>query len=557
VGFKIIETMTGEEPSESSTEHMVPTRDGVELATDVFLPDNPTRHSAILSRTPYDKRSFYTALKFEGEYFRGRGFAFVAQDVRGKFRSTGQTVPYAFDIDDAYDTVEWIVRQPWSNGKVGVVGASYSGFLTWAAVASRHPAIKAAIPMVTGVDMADGHIGGRWRQRIQSFVALNDLLQIWSNNNGYLAEINWDDEPVEAILADARGQIGPCVGAEEKVARTRGEEWSNPYGDRHPYWTTQIPILHWVNWYDPGLAPDGMQDWRHFRSIAGWQGLHYLRADSADHGGYKLADVSRGDEANPYLNKEALDAQINEASAEQADFFDEHLNGVKPSTPRPRARWHVGHVGWQETEEYPPTGQRRVFTLGPSHEGVHALVAGESAGERDLTWVHDPADPVPSAVDMEALWYFCAAYPDERALAERKDVLTFRTEPLADDLDVAGQPMFTGDISFSGPSTHVHVKLQDIYPDGTTRRISQARASLTEKTGGRLQLALDDNAYRVRAGHCLQLQIMSSDCPHFVVHPGTDDNTYDIQHKVSTTQTLHLGGPDGARLELLTIDVAE
>lgn len=558
MGFNILEMIVAEEPSGRATEYMVLTRDGVQLATDVYLPPDVSQHSAILVRTPYDKQSFYTALKFEAEYFCSRGFVFVAQDVRGKYHSTGQTVPYAFDVHDAYDTAEWIVKQPWSNGRIGVMGASYYGFTTWAAVASGHPAIAAAIPMVTGIDMGDGHVGGRWRQEIASFAALNDLLQIWTGNNSYLAEVSWNDEPVEEILADARAQIGPSIGAQEKLERIKRQQWYNPYGDRHPYYTTQIPILHWQNWYDPGLAPAGLRDWRHFQSLPSTRGLHYLRVGSADHGGYKLSDVGRGDEANPYLNREALDAKINEESAEQADFFDEHLNGIKPVKPRPRARWHVGHVGWQESEQYPPKGRIRTFALVAGTGTVHSLVDGEVAcGEHSLAWEHDPEHPVPSSVDMEALWYFCAAFPDERRYAERSDVLTFRTEPLATHLDLAGQPLFIAQLSFSGPSTHVHVWLQDIHPDGTTRRVSQGRAILTQRTGGDLRLALDDNAYRVRSGHSLQLQVMSSDSPHYAVHPGTDDNPYAPTDRVKTTQRLHLGGTRAARLEILTIQVED
>lgn len=141
----------------------------------------------------------------------------------------------------------------------------------------------------------------------------------------------------------------------------------------------------------------------------------------------------------------------------------------------------AGEPSENSTEYMVPTRDGVEPATDVCHEGVHALAEAESTGERHLAWVHDPADPVPSAVDMEALWYFCAAYPDKRAFAERKDELTFRTEPLADYLDFAGQPMFTGDIFFSG----------------------------------------------------------------------------DVQHKVSTTQGRHLGGPSGATLELLTIEVSE
>jgi putative CocE/NonD family hydrolase len=555
--FKIVETATSETPSEHAREYMVEMRDGIELATDVYLPDEATTHSAILVRTCYDKSSRYTALAFEAEYFRSRGFAFVTQDVRGKFRSSGETIPYAYDVADGYDTVEWITRQPWSNGRVGITGESYYGFTTWAAVASGHPAIKAAIPQVTGVDMAELHVGGRWRHEVPSLVALNDLLQIWSNHKGYLAEIDWSAGPIETIMAAAREQIGECVGATQALERAVRQDWYNPYGERHPYHTTSIPILHWQNWFDPGLAPSGMRAWRHFTSLAGQRNLHFLRVGSADHAGYKLEDVGAGDERNPYLSDAALAEKIEADCGEMADFFDEHLNGVAPAEPRPRARWHIGHVGWQSSQEYPPPSEPLPLSLRASADGpVHGLREEGDEKATPLSWTHDPDHPVPSTTDIEAFWYLLAEYPDERSLMERSDVLTFRTEPLPEHLDFAGRPVLTARISFSSPSTHVFVKLQDVHPDGTTRPISWGRVVMSEQTGNDLTLAMDDNAYRFRRGHRVQLQIQSSDFPYYAVHPGTDESPWSATKKVPSTQCLEVGGVDGARLVLPTITVA-
>ncbi|MFE9647683.1 fumarylacetoacetate hydrolase family protein [Streptomyces sp. NPDC006365] len=106
---------------------------------------------------------------------------------------------------------------------------------------------------------------------------------------------------MENIVAAARAPIGACRAATDMLERSADQGCYNPYGDRHPYHTTTIPILHWQNWYDPGLAPLGLRDWRHFRSLAGQRDLHFLRVGSADHSGHLLQDVGRGDERNPYL----------------------------------------------------------------------------------------------------------------------------------------------------------------------------------------------------------------------------------------------------------------
>ncbi|GAQ63065.1 CocE/NonD family hydrolase [Streptomyces scabiei] len=555
MSFTIVETMTSEPPSGHAREHMVAMRDGVELATDVYLPDAATTHSAILVRTCYDKSSRYTALTFEAEYYRARGFVFVTQDVRGKFRSSGETLPYAHDVADGYDTVDWITRQPWSNGRVGVTGQSYYGFTTWAAVASGHPAIGAAVPMVTGIDMGAGHVGAQWSRQVPYLAGLNDLLQIWTDNNGYLAEIDWSADSVENIVAAARERVGECRAATDMLERSVDQGWYNPYGERHPYHTTSVPILHWQNWYDPGLAPLGMRDWRHFRSLAGQRDLHFLRVGSADHAGYRLQDVGAGDERNPYLSDTALAEKVETECGEVADFFDEHLNAVRPATPRPRARWHVGHVGWQSSAEYPPPSEPLTFHLSAHGTGVHSLNRAPDAATTSLTWMHDPEHPVPSSTDIETIWYLLAEYPDEREFADRPDVLTFRTQPLTEHVDFAGQPVLTCRISFSAPSTHVFAKMQDVCPDGTTRPISWGRAVLSEQAGDALTLALDDNAYRLRRGHRLQLQIQSSDFPHSAVHPGTDANPWLTTKRLPSAQSLVVGGIDGARLVLPTITV--
>ena len=121
-------------------------RDGVHLATDVYLPDGPGPFPAVLVRLPYDKNGRYCWIPFLATHFVARGYAFVPQDVRGRFRSEGEPVAFVNEVPDGYDTIDWIARQPWSNGDVGMWGDSYYGFTQWAAVASGHPALKAIVP---------------------------------------------------------------------------------------------------------------------------------------------------------------------------------------------------------------------------------------------------------------------------------------------------------------------------------------------------------------------------------------------------------------------------
>src|SRR5262245_46235757 len=124
-------------------------RDGTELVADVFRPSGDQRHPAILRRTPYGRGHFPMA---EGLSWASRGYAVIVQDVRGRNDSQGDWKPWAHERKDGYDTIDWIAKQPWSNGKVGMIGGSYGGMVQWAAAVEAHPALKCIVPEVSPPD---------------------------------------------------------------------------------------------------------------------------------------------------------------------------------------------------------------------------------------------------------------------------------------------------------------------------------------------------------------------------------------------------------------------
>ena len=169
-----IESLGPAEVDPRAQQHMVPMRDGVELAIDVYLPDGPGPWPAVLVRLPYDKNGRYCWMPFISRHFTERGYAFLPQDVRGKFRSGGETNAFVHEIDDGYDTIEWITRQPWADGDVGHVGDSYYGFTQWAAVASGHPALRAIVPRVTVADLFD------WLDGVTPLYGAHYMAEFWS-----------------------------------------------------------------------------------------------------------------------------------------------------------------------------------------------------------------------------------------------------------------------------------------------------------------------------------------------------------------------------------------
>ena len=129
----------------------MPMRDGVNLVGDVFLPVAPARNGikrkfpVVLARTPYGRQ---TEATLYGEFFANHGYAFVAQDVRGRFESEGSWTPFLHERDDGSDSIDWLIRQPWCNGDVAMFGASYGGMCAWYAATSGHTRLRAVIAIV-------------------------------------------------------------------------------------------------------------------------------------------------------------------------------------------------------------------------------------------------------------------------------------------------------------------------------------------------------------------------------------------------------------------------
>jgi len=142
-------------PAAPLTEVFAPMRDGVKLAANVFKPDGPGPWPVVLMRTPYLKDGRMMSALGGAKRYTDKGYVFVLQDVRGKGHSGGFYSAFSDDISDGYDTVEWIANQPWSNGKIGITGASAMGITSNMAAIAAPPHLTAAYVIVAPQDRAD------------------------------------------------------------------------------------------------------------------------------------------------------------------------------------------------------------------------------------------------------------------------------------------------------------------------------------------------------------------------------------------------------------------
>lgn len=511
-------------------------RDGVTLATDIYLGGVSSPRPVVLVRLPYDKSSRYTFMPRLAPHFNDRGYVLVVQDVRGKFRSGGQTVPYAHEITDGYDTIDWIVAQKWCDGVVGMFGDSYYGYTQWAAVASGHPALRAIVPRVTSADIAINRT--QWSNAVAPLYGADYLAHYWVDKPIYHYEADWARRPVAEVFDDAFAEIGARSAAFDAALLAAGDPHAaGPRWRRHPFDTLKIPVLHGVGWFD-NIMPDSMRDWMTLTSRAATRDLQYLVADETDHENYQLSAVPIGPADDHDTNDAALTRMIPRYLGPALDFFDVTLNGGDLSSLR-HVRWHLGHDGWHTADSWPPPAARELsFYLDAR---AAALTPAANTTRAVTKWTHDPDNLVPSTVVNP--FAFLAEFPDESAVQSRPDVLTFTTAPRDRPLDLAGPVALHLQVGSTGPSMHLYAKLSEVAPDGSARMLVRGQAYIADPDQDRgVRIDMGHTGHRLRSGHRLRVSVSCSDYPLYIWHPGTGENPWYATKTERNEQTLVTGG---------------
>ncbi|HJR97347.1 MAG TPA: CocE/NonD family hydrolase [Actinomycetota bacterium] len=526
-------------PDPRAEQTMVPMRDGVRLATDVFLASGPAPSPTVLVRLPYDKGGRYTFMSDIAPSFTDRGYAFVVQDVRGKFRSEGETLAFVHEIDDGYDTLEWIVSQPWCDGSVGMWGDSYYGYTQWAAVASEHPALKAIVPRVTTADLA----GSTGDDPVIPLYLGEYLAMYWLDDRIYRWATDYAHRPLAEVFDEAIGRRSESF--DRFVATSAAREPLEHYPGNHPFDALRIPVLHTGGWFD-NIMPEQMRDYEALTGRADVADLQYLEMNSTDHENYHLDLVPIGPEDDHDTDDEALARMLPRYLRSALDFFDRFLKGIDREIPR--VRWHHGNVGWRTAPTWPPPGARELRLHLASAERAPGAGGGRLATTPETTattarWLHDPDDLVPSTVVDP--FSFLRECPNEAAVASRPDVLTFTTDAFDRPLDLLGPVSIRVCIGSTAPSTAVFAKLVDAAPDGSALMLTRGQTMLRGPDPSRpVSVDLAHIGYRVLAGHRLRLQLASSDSPLYLPPPGTEDDPWRATAGRPSDQVLRVGNAE-------------
>lgn len=430
--------------------------DGVILKTDVYLPVGLRETCpAILIRTPYGKRRnahmYYKYVQ--------RGYAVVIQDVRGREESGGEFIPNYFEEQDGSDTLDWIAEQNWCNGKVGMFGGSYLGYVQWAAYASGNPHLKAIVSLVTsGGGFAD--IPRRGGCFVSGMMAWAFAMAERTFRPENMSQSNWDEllniRPIGDIPKVALGKNIPFIDTWLEHPN-EDEFWKK--GDWHrssPRFP--VPALILSGWFDDNSmgtsqALDLTKGYSH--------GERKVVLGPWNHNGntrYSIHDVDMGTEALRY----DLDLLY-------LNWFDEHLKGLKNGVNDTLTveYYTLGENKWKISNMWPPENSvETALYLG--EDGLLLSHVPELDG--CSSYEYDPHNPPLQVIDMsENEIGVPGNYTDEE---KRPDVLVYTTEPLEESVTISGGLYAELYVSSDAPETDFVVRLCEVDEIGCSIRYS-------------------------------------------------------------------------------------
>ena len=232
----------------------VPMSDGVRLATDIYRPKTEKKSPVILVRTPYKKEMG----EWQANFFSRRGFVFAIQDVRGRFASPGEWRPFVHEADDGHDAVEWLAGQPWSDGKVGMIGGSYLGWAQWWAASRKPPHLVTLISSVAPPEpfLNFPHQYGALMMSPALWWANAVDKEVSADITGLAAQ-----ESMQVFESELLSHL-PVIELDEVVLGERNESWREwiAHPTRDEYWKTltfldaiagtEMPVYHQSGWFD-------------------------------------------------------------------------------------------------------------------------------------------------------------------------------------------------------------------------------------------------------------------------------------------------------------------
>ncbi|RPI26661.1 MAG: CocE/NonD family hydrolase [Acidobacteria bacterium] len=566
---------------------MVPMRDGVRMAADVYRPKNVAKAPVIFVRTPYnfnfwDVRNGVPRDMSQELNAVKRGYAFVEMNERGHFFSEGNYDILGAPVTDGYDAIKWMASQPWSNGKVGLIGCSSTAEWQSAVAATAPPGLVTMI--LQGFGAGVGRVGpyyeqGNWyrggavqllfvswlygeqnqvRPTFPPNTSQEDLIRASRlfDLAPQMSRVDWAKAfwhlPVMDIVEAVGGPHGvfadpmpvPTGGA--MIKRTPNDPAWYRGGLWHDNMKINVPGLYFMSWYDVSVGPN-LAQYNQVRKTAdpeiGKQ--QYAVIAPTLHCAYRRASE------NTIVGQRSVGDARWDYDALTYGWFDYFLKGENNGVPEslPRVRYYtMGSNKWQSSDTWPPAGAEPLTFYLTSGGHANTLngdgVLSTQPPSQDLPdrFTYDPMNPAPSRggnVCCQGNAVSGGAF-DQRTTEEREDVLVYSTEPLKEGMEVSGPVNFTVYVSSDRIDTDITVKLIDVYPDGAAYNLDETIQRLRYREGyDKPETRLEPGkVYKVSVqpmttsnffdvGHRIRIEVSSSNFPRFDRNLNTGGRNYD------------------------------
>ncbi len=571
---------------------MMPMRDGVRLATDIYRPKTDKKVPIIFSRTPYNFNSWgdgkertrtmeraYEAIK--------KGYAYVVQNERGRFFSEGEWDILGVPLTDGYDAFSWMAKQIWSNGKIGTLGCSSTAEWQMAVAALDHPSHAAMVPQGYGAgvgvvgsyfEQGNWYRGGaeqllfhawlygveqdKFKPRIPAGASQEDLIRI-SRFYDLAPEnppVNWKEAfnylPLKDVLKNVNGKKE--IFDKMIVRKPNDPEWFEG-GLYHDTMDFGIPSFWFVSWYDVSVSPN-LALFNYVRengADAFTKDNQYLVIAPTLHCGYTRATE------NTIVGERSIgDARLN-YDEQIYSWFDLHLKGesndFKSKTPRVQY-YTMGKNIWQASETWPPKNAK-LTTFYLNSEGNANTRFGDGkltatpdqSGKRSDSFYYDPMNPVTSyggGVCCTGNAVQGGAF-DQREMEEREDILVYTSDPLEEGVEMSGFIESVLYLSSDVKDTDLTIKIIDVLPDGTAYNLDETIQRVRYREGYDKEVFMrKDQVYKValtpmatsnyfKKGHRIRIEVSSSNFPRFSRNLNTGGNNYDESESVVAHNTIH------------------
>jgi putative CocE/NonD family hydrolase len=497
------------------------TRQGIRLDADVYRPESNEQFPILLMRQPYGRKIASTIVYAHPSWYAAQGYIVVIQDVRGRGTSEGKFKLFEDEIEDGYDTVEWLSQFPGSTGEVAMYGFSYQGMTQLYAAVHKPAGLKTICPAMIANDLY-----GDWGYENNAFCLQANLgwaIQLATES----ARLRGDEMAFQKLYQASRNlplyDSIPSLPTllQEYAIDSFYHTWLTHY-QFDEYWQNlspkyllsdvDLPMLHIGGWFDPYLrgtinlykTMSNRSKFPQHLIIGPWAHLPWGRkTGSQDYGKESVSNID----------------------LIQVQWFDYFLKGKKSEffQKEPVHSFEMGSNQWRYFNTYPRQNPSAYYLISDGlasireESGKLQKVVPDTVFSAGDKLIHDPWRPVPALGGHAAL---PAGAFERSSLDCRTDVLTYTSEPLTEALYLAGDVSVEVYCRADTPSFDLSVVLSEVYPNGQVYNFSQGYIRI-DSPQSPVRIPLQATCLKILPGNCLRLSLSAACFPAYPVNPGT------------------------------------